>query len=157
MTQGMRVNSFSTSIPNWLPSLLAMLVLSGAARAADMKIEAVLVWGTNEQKSPDRDHKPVNTELKKKLQELPLKWTSYFEVNRVEFGAPISNITTVALSKKCSLEVRNLGQSKVEVSHLGGGKRVGTSTQSLPKGETLILGGNAPGATSWLVVIRRLE
>ena len=122
-----------------------------------MKMEAVLVWGTNEQKSPEPKHKPISPEFKKKLQELPLKWTNYFEVNRVVFEAPLSQVTNVALSAKCRLEVRNLGQSKVEVSHLGSGKRVGTRTQSLPKGETLILGGNAPGATSWLAVIRRLE
>jgi hypothetical protein len=28
-------------------------------------------------------------------------------------------------------------------------------TQALPKGETLVLGGNAPNATSWFVVLKQ--
>jgi hypothetical protein len=45
----------------------------------------------------------------------------------------------------------------VEVSLVGKGKDVAKRTQKLPKGETLVLGGNAPNATAWLVVLKRLE
>jgi len=29
--------------------------------------------------------------------------------------------------------------------------------QSLPKGEMLVLGGNAPNSTAWLVALKRIE
>jgi hypothetical protein len=34
---------------------------------------------------------------------------------------------------------------------------VGKQTQPLAKGEMLVLGGNAPNATSWLLILKRLE
>jgi hypothetical protein len=39
----------------------------------------------------------------------------------------------------------------------GKGEQVVKRTQSIPKGETLALGGNAPNSTAWLVVLRRKE
>jgi len=30
-------------------------------------------------------------------------------------------------------------------------------TQALPKGEILVLGGNAPNATAWLIILNRIE
>jgi hypothetical protein len=133
--------------------------LSGAAApaAASMKMEVQLVWGTNDKKSPDATHKPVGPELRKKLEGVPFKWSHYFEVKRLIFEVPPTGSTNVALSGKCRLEVKNAGHSKIEVSYFGKGERLETRTQALPKGETLIYGGEAPGATSWFVVVRRLD
>jgi hypothetical protein len=30
-------------------------------------------------------------------------------------------------------------------------------TQALPKGEILVLGGNAPNASAWLVILKRID
>ena len=122
-----------------------------------MKLEVQLIWGTNDPQSPDPNHKPVEADVKKKLSELPLKWTNYFEVKRKGFEVPPAGATKVALSEKGSLEVKNAGHSMIEVLLIGKGKEVGRRTQKLPKGETLVLGGNAPNATAWLVVLKRLE
>ncbi len=122
-----------------------------------MKLEVQLIWGTNDPQSPDPKHKPVEEAVKKKLSELPLKWTNYFEVNRKAFEVLLNGATKAPLSEKCALEVKNLGHSMVEVSLVSKGKEVAKRTQKLPKGETLVLGGNAPNATAWLVVLKRLE
>jgi len=128
-----------------------------SAPSASIKLEAQLIWGSNEQTSPDTKHKQVAPELLKKLKELPLKWTNYFEVKRIPIEITSGEVRKVPLSEKCSLELKSQGQSKIEVVLFGKGKEVLRRTQELPRGETLILGGNAPGATSWFVVLRRLQ
>ncbi|MEY2429480.1 MAG: hypothetical protein QOJ40_2365 [Verrucomicrobiota bacterium] len=148
-----------------LAPLLAWVLATGASVTSGgvspseppLKLEVQLIWGTNDPQSPDPKHKPVESAVKKKLNELPLKWTNYFEVNRKAFEVPLSSTTKAPLSEKCALEVKNLGQSMIEVSLVGKGKDVAKRTQKLPKGETLVLGGNAPNATAWLVVLKRLE
>ena len=45
---------------------LVFPALLGAAVAADRKMEARLIWGTNDDKSPDPKHKPLDGELAKK-------------------------------------------------------------------------------------------
>jgi hypothetical protein len=139
--------------------LLALAISPGRAVAADaaLKLEAQLVWGTNDEKSPDPKHKPVEADIKKKLQDLPLKWTHYYEVNRKSFEVAASANKRIVLSDKCDIEVKNLGQSSVEVSLIGKGAQVLTRKQALPKGETLVVGGNAPNSTAWLVVLKRNE
>lgn len=146
-------------------SALAVLVWlvggQGWVFAADpdiMKIEALLVWGTNDGKSPQPSHTPITGgEIWHKLQGLPLRWTNYFVVNRkvLEIHPKIAN--KVVMSDKCEVEVRSTGNDKVEVSLLSKREPVVKRTQAMPKDETLILGGNAPNATAWLLVLRRTQ
>ena len=139
----------------WFVVMISLVVVTSlGARAGDMKLEAQLIWGTNDDKSPDPKHKPVDADVKKRLSDLPLKWKNYFEVNRNEFTVPEGESRKVAMSKKCELEVKNLKKNKVEVSLVGKGEK---RTQPLPKGEILVLGGNAPDSTSWLVTLKRIE
>ena len=139
--------------------ILGSLALGGiAAPAADLKFEAQLIWGTNEKESPDPKHKPIAPDIKKKLEGLPLKWANWFVVNKQTFSVPPGGIKRVALSEKCEIEVKDLGHSKIEVTHYGKGKEVWKGAQELPKGEIFpVLGGNAPNATAWLMVLKRLE
>jgi hypothetical protein len=127
------------------------------ATDAEMKVEAQLVWGCNKKESPDPKHKPVSEEVRKKLLTLPLKWTNYFEVNRKLLSIPVAAQKREVLSEKCSVEVKNLGKSKVEVLLFGKGEQVEKRTQDFPRGETLVLAGRAPEETTWLVVLKRLE
>jgi len=136
-------------------ALAAFAALS--APAAPLKIEVQLIWGTTNEVSPNAEHKSIGPELKKKLQELPLKWTNYFEVKRIDVDVPSAGVATVPLSQKCRLEITDRGHSTIQVVLFGKGEKVINRTQALPKGETLILGGNAPGATSWFAVLRRLD
>ena len=122
-----------------------------------MRLEAQLVWGTNDKSSPNDKHTPVRPEVKKKLEDLPLKWSHYFEVSKQRFDVAPSSSTKVTLSKQCSIEVKNLGNSRIEVSHFGKGEHTLRRMQKLPKGETFVLGGNAPNATSWFVLLKRVD
>lgn len=136
----------------------ALLTKQTALCAQDeLKLEAQLIWGTNEPKSPNPNHKPVEPDVEKKLRSLPFKWSHYFEVNRVKFTVPHGQTNRVAMSKECEVVVKNLGNNIVEVTLFGKGERVGTITQVLPKTELLVTGGNAPNFTAWFVVLRQVD
>ncbi|MCX7722803.1 MAG: hypothetical protein N2379_07065 [Verrucomicrobiae bacterium] len=146
----------------WVLSALVVIAVSTAAPQAvyaggERKLEAQLIWGTNEAESPDPNHKPAEPEVQRKLRSLPFKWTNYFEVNRVQFTVAQGRTNRVVMSKECEIAVRSLGDTVIEVTLFGKGERVGTITQALPKGELLVTGGNAPNFTAWFVVIRQID
>ena len=143
----------------WFSMALALLACGQAhALADDLKLQAFLLWGTNEVKPPEgKAYQPVDIEIRQKLKDLPLKWTNWFEVNRKDFVTPQGTIKEVSMSAKCQLHVRKTIGPELEVSLIGKGKEVMKRKQSLPKGEMLVLGGNAPNATAWLVVLKRIQ
>jgi hypothetical protein len=154
----MRDHASSIKCAAWLLGLLLVnCAPTSHAAAGEMKLEVQLLWGTNDKQSPDPKHGPVDADVQKKLKELPLKWSNYFLVNRKQADVSANGTARVPLSEKCAIEVKNLGHSTVEVSLFGKGEKLLGRTQALPKGEVLVLGGNAPNATSWLVVLKRLE
>lgn len=143
----------------WLCAGLVLLAVPSAiAQAAELKLQTQLVWGTDDSKPPEgKKYVPVEPEIQKKLHELPLKWKNYFEVRRSEFSIKPEMAKKVALSEKCELNVLTHGNSTFEVSLFGKGKEVVRRTQALPKGQILVLGGNAPNATAWLVILKRVD
>lgn len=126
-------------------------------QAGTAKFEAQLVWGTDDSQSPNPKHKPVEPAVRKKLNDLPLKYKNYFETNRKEFEISDASPSKVSLSEKCQLEVKALEGATVEVTLFGKGKEVMKRNQALPKGELLVLGGNAPNSTAWLVILKRVN
>jgi hypothetical protein len=140
---------------------VALVLLASAevrAHAADMKLQAYLLWGTDDTKSPEgKAYKPVAPDILHKLKELPLKWTLWFEVNRKDFAVSQGAVKEVPMSEKCQVNVTRISGTEVEVLLIGKGKEVVKRKQSLPKGEMLVLGGNAPNSTAWLVVLKRIE
>jgi hypothetical protein len=149
-----------TIFPGWLScGVLALLALGAmpSARAAELKLEAQLIWGTNDKSSPDPAHKPVGTNTQQRLKSLPFKWANYFEVNRQKFSVVEGGTNRVTMSKECEIRVKNLGNNTVEVVLLGKGKSVGCIKQVLPKGELLVTGGNAENLTAWFVVLKQTD
>ena len=138
-------------------ALVTWFGLTAAMAADDLKLEATLVWGTNEAQSPDPKHKPVCAEVEKKLNTLPLRWRNYFEVKRQTITVPESGTQKVNLSKDCQIVVKNLGKAGVELNVIGKGENVGRIKQSLPKGEVLVTGGNAANFTGWFIVLKQVE
>jgi hypothetical protein len=139
-----------------------MMALMGCghleANAAELKLQTQLVWGTDDTKPPEgKNYKPVEPAIEKRLHELPLKWKHYFEVRRTDFTVTPATLKKVPLSEKCELNVLNQANSTLEVSLIGKGKEVVKRTQALPRGEILVLGGNAPNATAWLVIVKRVD
>lgn len=142
----------------WFAATLGLVAGVGSP-APELKGEAVLIWGTNENTPPaGKDYRPVDPDILRKLKELPLKWSHWFEVRRKSFTAPVALMKEVVISDKCQLNVKNLGNnSDLEVVLIGKGKEVVRRKQALPKGEMLVLGGNAPNDTAWLVILKRTE
>jgi len=150
----------SASLLLWFSVASAFLALGDSraqAKEKELKFEVQLIWGTNEKESPDPKHTPVEADIRKKLDGLPLKWANYFIVNRKTFTVPAGGSARVPLSEKCEIGVADLGHGKIELSHFGKGKEVWKGKPALPKGETFVLGGNAPNSTSWLIVLKRIE
>ncbi len=156
----MRPYYFPAALVAWIST--AIVLLAGAPSrglGADMKGEAILVWGTTNSAPPaGKNYKPVDQEILRKLKALPLKWSNWFEVRRRPFSAAPAVTQEVTVSDKCRLTVRNLGgDAGLEVVLIGKGKEVVKRRQPLPVGEMLVVGGNAPDATSWLVILKRTE
>ena len=143
----------------WFSMALVLLACAGfRAQAADMKLQAFLLWGTDDTKPPEgKAYKHAGPDITHKLRELPLKWTNWFEVNRRDFTVMLGEVKEVPISEKCKLNVSKISATEVEVLLIGKGKEVIKRKQSLPKGEMLVLGGNAPNSTAWLVALKRIE
>jgi len=150
---------FSGAFPVWPVALLLLFAtLTGrCAQANELKFETQLIWATNDEKSPNPKHKDVEPEIRKKLGELPLKWKNYFEVNRKQFSVSKGIANKVSMSEKCGIEVKDSDGKNVEVSLISKGEMVWTRKQPLPKGEILILSGNAPDKTAWLITLKRMD
>lgn len=153
----MRANS-KTGYLFWL--IVFSLSLCGITelRAGDRKFEAQLIWATNDKESPDPKHKVVDAEIRERLGKLPLKWENYFEVNRQQLCVDKGGTNKVCLSAKCTLEVNMKDSKKVEVLLMNKkGEVISRQTQPLAKGEVLVLGGEAPNSTAWLVTVKRTD
>jgi hypothetical protein len=149
---------FAASLLVWLSVALAFPVATVlGAPAPDFHLQAQLLWAGDGAKPPEgKNYKPVEPAVGKKLKDLPLKWKTYFEVSRTNFVVAPETLRKVAVSEKCQLEVKTHGDSSLEVKLIGKGKEVVKRTQSLPEGEILVLGGNAPNDTGWLVILRQV-
>jgi len=135
-------------------SLLVLLCLSAAA--ANLKLEATLIWGTNEPKSPNPKHKPVDEAIALKLQKV-FKWKHYFVINQVDRSVPSRGSNRFVLSQKCTIEITELEGPKVEVKLIGEGKEVHKVIKELRQGEWFTYAGDDKNDTAWFVIIRQLD
>jgi len=142
---------------NTLVTILFALVSATAASAGEMKIEAQLIWGTNEDKSPDPNHKPIDPKLAKRLDRLPIKWKHYYVVTVKEFSVAQGKTNKVTMSKECEIAVKNVDGTNVEVQLIGKGKPAGKVSQGLGKGKCLLTGGDAENLTAWFVLLKLVE
>ena len=147
---------------SFLASLIALLVLLclsaarlSAAESSGLRVEAILVWATHVAKTNDASLKPLEAQLTKKLRSA-YKWDLYYEVRRKEVTVSGKDPTPVQISEKCSLDIKHLGEHRVEVHLTGKGKAVSRSVESLAHGYLMVLGGDDKNDTAWLIVIREL-
>src|SRR4051812_18843545 len=118
--------------------LFSAAVMARAAQG-DLKLEAQLVLGSNDDK-PAPGLKPVAKDIEKKLKHLPLKWQHYYVEADKKFNVGNNGNKNIALSKSCQISVKNLGDARVELTLASDDKTVGRVTQSLRKGQTLVAG-----------------
>jgi len=141
----------------FLALMVALFALPARATAAERQMEARLVWGTDHDKPDDPGLKPLDGALAKKLKNLPLKFKNYFEVNRQTFAINDKEYKKVEMSKKCYIEVKDKGESRVTVKLYGEGKLVRRVDDPLPKGETLGIAGDTKDGSAWLVIVQPVE
>ncbi len=102
------------------------------AQAADMKLQAFLLWGTDESKPPaGKAYQPVEPTIRLKLKDLPLKWTNWFEVNRKEFVVVKDATKEVPISEKCRLNVKGITGPEAR-SHAHRQRERGRPAQAVP-------------------------
>ena len=142
-----------------LTALLGILIFSAAplsaAESSSVRVEAILVWATHVAKTNDASLKELEPDLAKKLSKR-LKWNLYYEVKRKEVTVSGKDATHVQISDKCSLDIKHLGEHRIEVNLTGKGKAVSRTVESLARGHIMVVGGDDKNDTGWLIVIREL-
>lgn len=147
-------------VPKLFGATLAfLLLLSISVRAADtdLKLEAQLIWGSNDAPAKDATNNLVGPKIEKKLKRLPFRWEHYYVVNTQVFNVSPTETANVKMSDDCEIVVKNAGDERVELSLIGKGQPVGKINQSLRKGQTLVTGGNAENLTGWFIVLRQTD
>ena len=124
--------------------------------AADLKLEAKLIWATNDANSPDANHKPVDSATADKLRKV-FKWKNYFVVNRCVKNVPSRSSNRFELSKECTVEIREMEGPKVEVKLIGKGKEIHKTTKTLSRGESFVYSGDDKNESAWFVIITELD
>jgi hypothetical protein len=126
-----------------------------SARAEEVKVEARLIWGTNEEKSQNPKHKPVDEETSAKLRKI-FKWKNYFvETNHTE-TIPHRQSKKMVMSKDCTIEIQEMAGLPVEVKMFGKGQFINKTTKALIKGEWFVLAGDDKNECAWFVILNRL-
>lgn len=137
-------------------ALLSIIIGVAAVQPSDVKLDLQLVWATNDAQSPDPKHKPLAADLAKKMEKLPYKWKNYFEVNRKKMDVPSNGNKSAVMSPECTVEVKNLGDKRIEVKLIGKGKCVRKEIHPLANG-VFIIGGDAKNDTAWFVVVNEAK
>jgi hypothetical protein len=141
----------------WPVIAAVMLALSSpAVLASIIKIEAKLIWATDEAKSPNPNHTPVDPATVERLRKT-FKWKNYFVVNKLVKEIPSRESQRFELSKKCTIEIKELEGPRVEVTLIGDGKPVHRAVKPLNKGESFVYSGDDKNETAWFVIITELE
>jgi len=140
-----------------LTRLLALLFLcaAAAAHAGDLNLQAKLVWGTDDDKD-DATRKPVDSELASKLHGT-FKWKNYYEITNQTASIPLNQSCDLKMSDRCTLQIKNLGGSRIEINCIGQGKTVCKGASTLVPPQWLILGGDATNKTAWFVGLREID
>jgi len=142
----------------WCQLVVLGLLTTGFATpvlAEDLKVEARLIWGTNEEKSQNPKHKPLDEETAKKLRTI-FKWKNYFlETSHTE-TIPNRQSKKMEMSKHCTIEIKEMAGPSVEVKMFGKGQLINKTTKPLIKGEACIFGGDDKNECAWFVILNRL-
>jgi hypothetical protein len=126
-----------------------------SARAADLKLEARLIWGSNDEKETVK-YEPLDPALSDKLHRM-FKWKNYYEITNRTAGVVLNQSSDLKMSDSCTIRVKNLGASRVEVSCIGQGRQIHKGTYTLVPPQWLVLGGNSTNNTAWFVGLRAID
>lgn len=142
----------------WQFFLLLLVLGWGVIQAAlasepvETRVQAVLVWGTNESRPSGKNIKELDAKLRERLANI-FKWRNYFEVSRKTAGVTPSKPQLVKLSDDCSVDIKLLPDNQAEVKLIGKGKTIVTRRHSMAKPDALVLAGDDKNNTAWFVVL----
>ena len=140
-------------LPRFVGMALGAILLAGSAVSAmaeDMKVEARLIWGTDTENKAN--HKVEDHRLTEDLARI-FKWKNYYQITNCT-AVIASDVThSMDMSTKCTVKIKNMGASKVEVSCFGDGKFVSKGIYSLSEGKWLTLAGSDKNDSAWFVVM----
>lgn len=123
-----------------------------ASEPVETRVQALLVWGTNESQPSGKNIKELDAKLRERLANI-FKWRNYFEVSRKTAGVTPSKPQLVKLSDDCSVDIKLLPDNQAEVKLIGKGKTIVTRRHSLAKPDALVLAGDDKNNTAWFVVL----
>jgi hypothetical protein len=134
------------------------VLASGAlcARASELKLEAKLIWGTNDGKSPKKEHVPVDEATAARLRKV-FKWKNYFVCNTRTKVIPSRGSNQFKLSDDCTVEITELEGPRVELKVIGKGVPVHKSIKELRKGDWFVYCGDDKNESAWFVIITDLD
>jgi hypothetical protein len=137
---------------------LCVLAFSGiAAGGPDSEIEVRLIWAVKEPPAAGLKLNPVSDkEVLKHLQELPLRWSYFYEMTRTNITGVVGQNHEAALSAECIVGAKRVDANHFEISMTGKGTPVLKMIQYLPKGDILVIGGDVPNTNAWLITLKRL-
>jgi len=149
----MHFSPFVSSARRVLPIIFMALALGvSSVFATEQKLQAKLIWGTDEANPAGAKLKQVDQKLKDKFCGI-FKWKNYFEVETQHFSLASDAVKKVTMSPKCDIEVRNEGNGMFEVRLYGETKLLKKVRQVIPPGELLVIAGDDKNATAWFVVL----
>jgi hypothetical protein len=137
-------------------SSIAFALTATVVSAANLKVAAKLIWATDQPKSPNPGHVPVDEATAERLRKA-FKWKNYFVVTNLVRDIPSRGTTPFELSKKCTVKITELEGPRVEVMLIGEGKPVHKAIKGLNKGESFVYSGDDKNETAWFVMITELE
>jgi hypothetical protein len=140
---------------NFLLAGMALSAMALPAGAADLKLEARLIRGANDDKESVK-YKPADPELSGKLNRA-FKWKNYFEITNKTASIALNQSCELKMSDACAVRVKNLGASRVEVNCIGHGKEICKGAYTLAPPQWLVLGGNDTADTAWFIGLRAID
>ena len=126
------------------------------AQASELKLEAKLIWGTNDEKSPKKEHIRLDEVTAAKLRKV-FKWKNYFVVNKKTGVVPNRSSNQFKLSDDCTVEITELEGPRVEVKLIGKGVPVHKAVKELKKGDWFVYSGDDKNESAWFIIITDLD
>lgn len=135
---------------------LFLALATAVAQAKELKLEAKLIWGTNDEKSPKKEHVKVDEATAEKLRKV-FKWKNYFVENKVVRVVPNRGSNKFELSSKCTIEITELEGPKIEVKLVGNGKPVHKTVLTISTGQSVVYSGDDKNECAWFAILTELN
>jgi len=136
---------------------LVFLLAAVGVHAEEIKLEAKLIWASNEPTSPKKEHVLVDKATAAKLQKPFPQWKYFFVETNVVKTIPSRGSNTFVLSKECTLQITELEGPRVEVKLVGNGKYVHKTIKEISKGGWFVYTGDDKHESAWIVIVTQLD